>query len=178
VAHSDSERNQTENSRRISVLVVGIARNEAYKLFRVCQAKDDSIYFIAPLKGERFYFSRHSSGQFRFVAGRLERAEPLPRQPLSTFKGMEQLGFLAFSPNHLDKENDLNKTHRDLVLFLDLSQLHTLAKIECFLVEQGRVDLLIPLTKPADPILAITTTRPWVVLRVGSFVQPSAYLNH
>jgi hypothetical protein len=172
VANSHSERKQAKTGRKVSILVLGITRKEAYKLFRVRQANDDSIYFIAPLKGERFYFSRHSSGQFRFVAGRLERVQPLLGRPLSKFKGIEELGFLAFSPSHLDETRELSRTRDDIVMFLDLSQLRTLAKVECFLVDQARIDLLIRLVKPASSLLAITMTRPWVVLRVRSMPLP------
>jgi hypothetical protein len=154
--------------------VVGFTKDAAYKLVRVRQGSDGSIYLIMPLKGENFYFSRHPSGELHFPFGTKERGKVvLSRQSISAFKGIENCGSFAFAPPYLDSSTRLTRVRKEqVILCLDISQLRNPANIQCFLVERGRIDLLHRFVELGSQILTITMTEPWVTLVVRSFSFP------
>lgn len=175
VANDNSKRKQADStSHKTSILVAGFTKDTAYKLVRVRQGSDGSIYLIMPSKGEHLYFSRHPTGELHFPFGSKERGKVvLSRQSFSEFKGIENCGSFAFTPLYLDSSTRLARVRKEqVILCVDLSQLRNAANIQFFLVERGRIDLLHRFVELGSQILTITMTEPWVVLVVRSLSFP------
>lgn len=158
---------ETEKKR---VEVVATDGEEIRRLLWIEQSKEGSFYWGLVIPKSDLHSSYHSSGALHFS----KYHEPLERQKLSNFKGINNLSTLAvakkvkkitykpFKPKKLDG-----------VVYIDFRAMKkNTVNIHLFLMEQGHPEFLQGLLSMASSDLQITiftVMSPWLVVAAQSF---------